>query len=170
MHWRWIEKNDLEAKDENIYVSSNPIKWNGRNRGNEKTYTMYHPIKWNGRNRGNEKTYTNWLKVWFLSRKPDLRCLHRVMLRKVNLQLVGLAGVKSARGSGDLNYPPVQLSRENYPISRVVQIHHRERLRSKKSPRYQEQISTTGEGSWTVEPIHLEDGKKAKEKKNPLHK
>jgi hypothetical protein len=98
------------------------------------------------------------LKVWSLSRKPNLRCLHRVMLRKVNLQLVGLAGVKSARGSGDLNYPPVQLSRENYPISRVVQIHHSERLRSKKSPRYQEQISTTGEGSWTVEPIHLEDG------------
>jgi len=27
MHWRWIEKNDLEAKEENIYVSSNQMKW-----------------------------------------------------------------------------------------------------------------------------------------------
>jgi hypothetical protein len=55
------------------------------------------------------------------------------MLRKVNLQLVGLAGVKSARRSGDLNYPPVQLSRENYPINQVVQIHHGKQLRSRKA-------------------------------------
>jgi hypothetical protein len=70
------------------------------------------------------------------------------MLREVNLQLVGLAGVKGARRSSDLNYPPGQLSRHNYLISQVVQIHlHREHVRSKKSTRYQEQISTKEEGS-----------------------
>jgi hypothetical protein len=45
------------------------------------------------------------------------------MLREVNLQLVGFAGIEGACRSGYLNHPPVQLSRENYAIRQVVQIH-----------------------------------------------
>jgi hypothetical protein len=41
--------------------------------------------------------------------KNDLRCLHGIMLREVNLQLVGFAGIEGACRSGYLNHPPLEI-------------------------------------------------------------
>ena len=52
------------------------------------------------------------VNVWMHRRrveKNDLRRLHGIMLREVDLQLVCLAGVERARRSGDLDYPPLEV-------------------------------------------------------------
>jgi hypothetical protein len=41
--------------------------------------------------------------------KNNLWSFHGIMIREVNLELIGFIGIHCARGSGKLNYPPLQI-------------------------------------------------------------
>ena len=66
---------------------------------------------------------------WSRRHKDNLWCLHWVMLREIDLKLIGLIRIESSRRSSHLNHPPLEIvsdfvfkprGRINLPLQKLL--------------------------------------------------